>query len=68
MTELQMIRGIIPLQYKRVQDSVIEYKRCSDKKNYNKKEKYLKELFRLIEEEINLSCTFNCRKNIHSIK
>jgi len=59
MTELQVIRATIPMQYKKVQEAMIEYKRCQNLNQLIKKEKHLKELFRLIEEELKLSCKFN---------
>ena len=62
MTELQVIRATIPMQYKKVQEAMIEYKRCQNLNQLIKKEKYLKELFRLIEEELKLSCKFNSRR------
>ena len=62
MTELQMIRASIPIQYKKVQEAVIESKRSSNVNMKIRKDKDLKELFRLIEEELMLSCTFNSRK------
>mgnify|MGYP003674653782 FL=1 len=68
MTELQVIRATIPMQYKKVQGAMIEYKRCQNLNQLIKKEKYLKELFRLIEEELKLSCKFNSRRQTGSIE
>ena len=68
MTELQVIRETIPMQYKKVQEAMIEYKRCQNLNQLIKKEKYLKELFRLIEEELKLSCKFNSRRQTGSIE
>tara|TARA_R100000935_G_C2685443_1_gene104378 strand:+ start:145 stop:351 length:207 start_codon:yes stop_codon:yes gene_type:complete len=68
MTELQMIRATIPVQYKKVQEAMIEYKRCQNLNQLIKKDKYLKELFRLIEEELKISCKFNSRRQIGSIE
>ena len=68
MTELQMIRESIPMQYKKVQEAMIEYKRCQTLSMLVKKDKYLKELFRLIEEELKLSCKFNSRRQMGSIE
>tara|TARA_R110000744_G_scaffold156730_1_gene272394 strand:- start:101 stop:307 length:207 start_codon:yes stop_codon:yes gene_type:complete len=68
MTELQVIRATIPMQYKKVQEAMIEYKRCQNLNQLIKKEKYLKELFRLIEEELKLSCKFNSRRQTGSIE
>tara|TARA_R100001377_G_C3188183_1_gene109432 strand:+ start:1435 stop:1719 length:285 start_codon:yes stop_codon:yes gene_type:complete len=62
MTELQMIRDSIPGQYKKVQEAMIEYKRCQNLNMLKRKEKDLKELFRLVEEELKLSCKFNSRR------
>ena len=62
MTELQMIRATIPQQYKKVQEAMIEYKRCQNLNQLIKKDKLLKELFRLVEEELQLSCRFNSRR------
>tara|TARA_R110000803_G_scaffold74173_1_gene138219 strand:+ start:190 stop:318 length:129 start_codon:yes stop_codon:yes gene_type:complete len=42
------------MQYKKVQEAMIEYKRCQNLNQLIKKEKHLKELFRLIEEELKL--------------
>ena len=67
MTELQMIRASIPVQYKKVQEAMIEYKRCQNLNKLIKKYKHLKELFRLIEEELKLSCKFNSRRQTGSI-
>ena len=61
MTELDLIRATIPVQYKRVRESIIEYKRSKSNRTLKRKEEYLKELFRLIEEELNLSCRFNSK-------
>ena len=68
MTELQVIRESIPMQYKKVQEAMIEYKRCQNLSMLVKKDKYLKELFRLIEEELKLSCKFNSRRQMGSIE
>ena len=68
MTELQMIRASIPTQYKKVQEAMIEYKRCQNLNQLIKKEKYLKELFRLIEEELKISCKFNSRRQTGSVE
>ena len=68
MTVLQVIRATIPMQYKKVQEAMIEYKRCQNLNQLIKKEKYLKELFRLIEEELKLSCKFNSRRQTGSIE
>ena len=68
MTELQMIRESIPMQYKKVQEAMIEYKRCQNLSMLVKKDKYLKEVFRLIEEELKLSCKFNSRRQMGSIE
>jgi len=68
MTELQVIRATIPMQYKKVQEAMIEYKRCQNLNQLIKKEKYLKELFRLIEEELKLSCKFNSRRQTGSME
>ena len=68
MTELQVIRETIPMQYKKVQEAMIEYKRCQNLNQLIKKEKHLKELFRLIEEELKLSCKFNSRRQTGSIE
>ena len=68
MTELQMIRASIPMQYKKVQEAMIEYKRCQNLNQLIKKEKYLKELFRLIEEELKISCKFNSRRQTGSVE
>ena len=67
MTELQMIRATIPYQYKKVQEAMIEYKRCQNLNMLKRKEKDLKELFRLIEEELKISCKFNSRRQTGSI-
>ena len=61
MTELQILRKSIPMQYTKVRESMIEYKRCQNLYMKTRKESQLKELFRMIEEEINLSCKFNSR-------
>ena len=45
MTELQVIRATIPMQYKKVQEAMIEYKRCQNLNQLIKKEKHMKELF-----------------------
>jgi len=68
MTELQMIRASIPVQYKKVQEAMIEYKRCQNLDQLIKKDRYLKELFRLIEEELKISCKFNSRRQTGSIE
>ena len=68
MTELQMIRATIPVQYKKVQEAMIEYKRCQNLNQLIKKDKYLKELFRLIEEELKISCKFNSRRQTGSVE
>ena len=68
MTELQMIRESIPMQYKKVQEAMIEYKRCQNLNMLKRKDKDLKELFRLIEEELKLSCKFNSRRQVGSIE
>tara|TARA_R110000787_G_scaffold87779_1_gene186797 strand:- start:19 stop:225 length:207 start_codon:yes stop_codon:yes gene_type:complete len=68
MTELQVIRETIPMQYKKVQEAMIEYKRCQNLNQLIKKEKHMKELFRLIEEELKLSCKFNSRRQTGSIE
>ena len=68
MTELQMIRASIPVQYKKVQEALIEYKRCQNLDQLIKKDRYLKELFRLIEEELKISCKFNSRRQTGSIE
>jgi len=68
MTELQMIRASIPMQYKKVQEAMIEYKRCQNLNQLIKKDKYLKELFRLIEEELKISCKFNSRRQTGSVE
>ena len=62
MTELQVIRASIPMQYKKVQEAMIEYKRCQNLDQLIKKDRYLKEVFRLIEEELKISCKFNSRR------
>ena len=67
MTELELIRATIPVQYKRVRESIIEYKRSKSNRTLKRKEEYLKELFRLIEEELNLSCRFNSKTQQDSI-
>jgi|TARA_R110000822_G_scaffold14952_5_gene52134 hypothetical protein len=67
MTELQMIRGLIPAQYRKVQEAIIESKRCGNPKMLQQKEEGLKELFRLVEEELSLSCNFNSRRQTGSI-
>ena len=47
---------------------MIEYKRCQNLNHVNqRKEKDLKELFRLIEEELKISCKFNSRRQTGSI-
>ena len=61
MNELQVLRQSIPLQYTKVRESMIEYKRCQNLYMKTKKESQMKELFRMIEAEINLSCKFNSR-------
>jgi hypothetical protein len=68
MTELQVIRATIPMQYKKVQEAMIEYKRCQNSNQLIKKDKHLKELFRLIEEELKLSCKFNSRRQTGLIR
>lgn len=68
MTELQMIRASIPMQYKKVQEAMIEYKRCQNLNQLIKKEKHLEELFRLIEEELKISCKFNSRRQTGSVE
>jgi len=68
MTELQVIRATIPMQYKKVQEAMIEYKRCQNLNQLIKKDKLLKELFRLIEEDLKLSCKFNSRRQIGSVE
>ena len=68
MTELQMIRASIPVQYKKVQEAMIEYKRCQNLDQLIKKDRYLKELFRLIEEELKISCKFNSRRQTGSVE
>ena len=67
-TELQMIRASIPVQYKKVQEAMIEYKRCQNLDQLIKKDRYLKELFRLIEEELKISCKFNSRRQTGSVE
>ena len=62
MSELQLIRASIPLQYKKAQEAIIEFKRCQNSKTLKRKEQDLKELFRLIEVELDLYCKFNSRK------
>lgn len=62
MTELQMIRHMIPIQYKRAQEATFEYKRSQNPNQIEKREKALKELYRLIECELNMSCKFNSRQ------
>ena len=61
MTELQMIRATIPKKYKEAQHALIEYKRSQNKYQKELKDKSLSELFRLISEELNLSCKYNSR-------
>ena len=68
MTELQMIRRMIPIQYKRVQEAMIEYKRSQSLEKKTNKQESLNELFRLIESELDLSCKFNSRKQEGSIR
>jgi hypothetical protein len=68
MTELDLIRASIPIQYKRVREVIIESKRSKNSRTLEKKEELLKELFRLIEAELDLSCTFNSRKQVGSLK
>ena len=68
MTELQMIRASIPVQYKKVQEAMIEYKRCQNLDQLIKKDRHLKELFRLIEEELKISCKFNSRRQTGSVE
>ncbi len=68
MTELQVIRATIPVQYKKVQEAMIQYKRCQNLNMLVRKEKDMKELFRLIEEELKLSCKFNSRRQTGSIE
>mgnify|MGYP003655285433 CR=1 FL=1 len=68
MTELQVIRATIPHQYKKVQEAMIEYKRSQNLNMLKQKNKHLKELFRLIEEELKLSCKFNSRRQTGSIE
>ena len=68
MTELQVIRATIPMQYKKVQEAMIEYKRCQNLDQLIKKDRYLKELFRLIEEELKISCKFNSRRQTGSVE
>lgn len=68
MTELEIIRATIPLQYERVRESIIECKRSRSSKTFKRKEEYLKELFRLIEAELNLSCRFNSKTQQESIE
>ena len=68
MTELQVIRATIPMQYKKVQEAMIEYKRCQNLNQLIKKDKLLKELFRLIEEDLKLSCKFNSRRQSGSVE
>jgi len=68
MTELQVIRATIPVQYKKVQEAIIQYKRCQNLNMLVRKEKDMKELFRLIEEELKLSCKFNSRRQTGSIE
>jgi hypothetical protein len=68
MTELQVIRATIPMQYKKVQEAMIQYKRCQNLNMLVRKEKDMKELFRLIEEELKLSCKFNSRRQTGSIE
>jgi hypothetical protein len=68
MTELQMIRATIPQKYKQVQEAMIEYKRCQNLNQLIKKDKLLKELFRLVEEELQLSCRFNSRRQTGVIR
>tara|TARA_R100001377_G_C3151041_1_gene96281 strand:- start:68 stop:211 length:144 start_codon:yes stop_codon:yes gene_type:complete len=46
---------------------MIEYKRCQNLNMLKRKEKDLKELFRLIEEELKISCKFNSRRQTGSI-
>ena len=67
MTELQMIRDSIPGQYRKVQEAMIEYKRCQNLNMLKQKERHLSELFRLVEEELSLSCKFNSRRQTGSI-
>ena len=68
MTELQVIRATIPMQYKKVQEAMIQYKRCQNLNMLVRKEKDMKELFRLIEEELKLSCKFNSRRQTGPIE
>ena len=68
MTELQVIRASIPMQYKKVQEAMIEYKRCQNLDQLIKKDRHLKELFRLIEEELKISCKFNSRRQTGSVE
>ena len=68
MTELQMIRASIPVQYKKVKEAMIEYKRCQNLDQLIKKDRHLKELFRLIEEELKISCKFNSRRQTGSVE
>jgi hypothetical protein len=56
------------MQYKKVQEAMIEYKRCQNLNQLIKKEKHLKELFRLIEEELKISCKFNSRRQTGSVE
>ena len=62
MTELDMVRHMIPIQYKKAQDATIEYKRSQNANQIAKREKALRELYRLIEVELNLSCKFNSKQ------
>ena len=68
MTELQVIRASIPMQYKKVQEAMIEYKRCQNLDQLIKEDRHLKELFRLIEEELKISCKFNSRRQTGSVE
>ena len=63
-----MIRRMIPIQYKRVQEAMIEYKRSQSFEKKTNKQESLNELFRLIESELELSCKFNSRKQEGSIR
>ena len=63
-----MIRRMIPIQYKKVQEAMIEYKRSQSFEKKANKQESLNELFRLIESELDLSCKFNSRKQEGSIR
>jgi len=55
MTELELIRKIIPQQYKKTKESVVSHNLSPSVINQTRKQENFDELFRLIKVEVELS-------------